>query len=544
MLEISVNMILDTLAVYEPECFCPAENIYFSGLRLYERGQAELSPENIYMCTSRNLDVPALESNCYFICVNRLTPTLLNRCAGKRVAVIQNESVTLSDVFNTIQQLFTDLREWHQDMHVSLIKNNDVQELLNLSERAIGNPIVLVDMGFRLLAHTEHIETDDEVYNELVRHGYHTRQNIDRLTHDRQVESIKNISAIDVEFPLPQVTRYQTMTKTFYMDGIPYAYLRMICSSKPASRSLEERFALLSDSVELYMHSRYSTENINKNIYEYVLVELIERRIADRNSQRARLETAGLDMDAEYQLAKIVFDDEENVSLSYMLEQLLAIIPESRPFIYNNCIIMLMSYESYNRTTQERKGLHFQALRDFLTHYHAWCGLSAVFRSPLLVGDAYVQAEVSISLGQKLSTHDSQASQHMFAYQDCFVYHLIIACAKETQLESLCDEAVLEIWARDRQKNTKSSELLRTYLANKCRPTQTGNLLHMHRNNVIYHVERLTERYNLDLEDPDTCLRLQISFKVLDLLCKLSDGKYPDENVLGSTSAEDFNRKR
>ena len=208
MLEISINMILDTLAESRPECFLPDDNVYFSGLRLYGRGQSEFSGENIYMCNSWDLDSAALGSDCWFLCVNKMAPSIRARCAGCRVVVIENESVSLPDVFNTIQKLFTDMREWHQNMHISLIKNNDVQELLNLSEGAIGNPIVLVDLGFKLLAHTEHIETDDEVYNELVRHGYHTRQNIDRLTHDRQVESIKNLSAIDVEFPLPQVTRY------------------------------------------------------------------------------------------------------------------------------------------------------------------------------------------------------------------------------------------------------------------------------------------------------------------------------------------------
>ena len=40
----------------------------------------------------------------------------------------------------------------------------------------------------------------------------------------------------------------------------------------------------------------------------------------------------------------------------------------------------------------------------------------------------------------------------------------------------------------------------------------------MHRNNVIYHVERLSEQLGVDLGDPATRLRLLLSFKVLDLM--------------------------
>ena len=518
MLEISINMIMDTLTEYKVECLCPEENVFFSGLRLYERGQVKLSPENIYMCTSKELDAVALDSGCYFLCIHKMSPAMYRRCQGRRVVVVDDESITLADGFNAIQKLFTDLREWHQNMHVSLIKNNNVQELLNLSEKAIGNPIVLVDLGFKLLAHTENIQTDDEVYNELVSHGYHTKQNIDRLTQDRVVDSIKKASTIDVEFPLPFVTRYQTMTKTFHIGGVPYAYLRMICSSCPPSRSLEERFSLLAESVEYYLHNHYASGNVSKNVYEYVLVELIEKQLTDEASVEDRASCVGLPMDAEYQLAKIIFEDESNVSVNYMLEQLLVILPESRPFIYKDHIVMLMSSEGAGK-----KDGRIKLLRDFLDHYHAYCGLSVVFRSLMGVADAYLQTTAAIELGQNLRARgiaptSEWGSTRIFAYRDYQVYHMITACAKEMRLESICDKDVLTIWERDKRKNTQQVELLRTYLNNKCRPTDTGQAMHMHRNNVIYHVERLSSQYGLDLEDPETCLRLEVSFKVLDLL--------------------------
>ena len=520
MLKISINMIIDTLAEYHPECFYSGETVSFSGLRLYERSTGQLSPENIYMCASRELDRFALNSNCYFLCVNKMSSALRSHCLGKRVVVIEDESVHLATVFNTIQSLFTDMREWHQNMHVSLIQNNNVQELLNMSEAVLGNPIVLVDLGFKLLAHTEHIQTDDEVYNELIRRGYHTKQNIDRLTRTRQVESIKNLNSIDTEQSLPQVSRYPIMTKTFYQNGVPCAYMRMICSSKPPTRSMKERFALLAESVEYYLHNYYSEASLHKNIYEYVLVELIEKRIVDQEHIADRVSAAGLEMDAEYLLGRVVFEDEANISLSYMLDQILSIFPEARPFLYNGSIIMLMDYDGRLRSDQSWKAHRFQAVQDFLVHYRANCGISAVFHSPLLVADAYVQTAVAIDLGRQLQEKwdKTDGKQRMFSYSEYFVYHLITACSRDVQLKSLCDEKLLRIWMKDQQKNTKSTELLYTYLINNCRPTDTGAVLHMHRNNVIYHIERLSEQFDLDLKDPETRLRLLISFKILDLL--------------------------
>ena len=79
MLEISINMIMDTLTEYKVECLCPEENVFFSGLRLYERGQVKLSPENIYMCTSKELDAVALDSGCYFLCIHKMSPAKIGR---------------------------------------------------------------------------------------------------------------------------------------------------------------------------------------------------------------------------------------------------------------------------------------------------------------------------------------------------------------------------------------------------------------------------------------------------------------------------------
>lgn len=207
MLKISLNMILDCLERLKVEpLFSTEDDLFFSGLRLYERGQDQLLPENIYMCRGEELTGEAADSGCCFLCVPPMPEGIREKLGGRQLVLVEGEEAGLARVFNLVQSLFTDLREWHQAMHVSLIQNNDVQELMDLSESAIGNPIVLVDLGFKLLAHTRHIETDDEIYNELVSHGYHTRQSIERLTKNRQVDSIKKASVLDITFPLPQMT--------------------------------------------------------------------------------------------------------------------------------------------------------------------------------------------------------------------------------------------------------------------------------------------------------------------------------------------------
>ena len=529
MLKISFEMILDELEQEQPEPqFELGDDLLFTGVQLYERGVKNLSPDNLYMCRSEELTQEALDSGCCFLCIH--TPPLGGPdLKGRHVVLLRAKRVGLADVFNTIQRLFNDMREWHQKMHVSLIQNNNIQELLDLSEEVIGNPIVLVDLSFRLMAHTRHVKTDDEIYNEVVRRGYHPAHTIDVLTRNRHVEGIKKAKVIDVEFPLPMMTCYETMTRTFYIDNLPYAYLRMICSSHKPSKSLEERFNLLAESVEYYLQNNHSSDNVNHYMYEYVLAELIERKIEDEATLQERLRFVGLQKHGQYQLLKLDFDDEDNTSLSYVQEQLLAIFPESRPFLHGSNIVVLMNFENKYNSPEHIKEHQFKMLGDFLAYHLANCGLSQVFSSIIQVSDAYVQATASLELGKQLRACGVELggdSPRMFYYRDYLVYHLISSCAQQVHLGSLCDPQLLAIREQDRQKSTNYAHLLYTYLINECKPTDTARLLHMHRNNVIYHVERLSEQLGVDLSDPATRLRLLLSFKVLALM---DCGKEPND---------------
>lgn len=443
MLKISFQMILDELEQERPEPqFELGDDLLFTGVQLYERGVKSLSPDNLYMCRSEELTQEALDSGCCFLCIHTPPPDG-PELTGRRVVLLRAEHTGMADIFNTIQRVFNDMREWHQEMHVSLIQNNSIQELLDLSEEAIGNPIVLVDLSFRLMAHTRHVKTDDEIYNEVVRRGYHPAHTIDVLTRNRHVEGIKRAKVVDVEFPLPQMTCYETMTRTFYIDNLPYAYLRMICSSHKPSKSLEERFNLLAESVEYYLQNNHSSDSANHYMYEYVLTELIEQKIEDEATLQERLRFVGLQKYGQYQLLKLEFEDEANVSFSYVREQLLAIFPESRPFLHGSNIVMLMNFENKYGSPEHIKEHQFKMLEDFLDYHLANCGLSQIFPSIVQVSDAYVQATVSLELGKRLRARgveeEEDGSSRMFYYRNYLVYHMITACSQQVHLDSLCD---------------------------------------------------------------------------------------------------------
>ncbi|MGL4668155.1 MAG: PucR family transcriptional regulator, partial [Saezia sp.] len=288
------------------------------------------------------------------------------------------------------------------------------------------------------------------------------------------------------------------------------------------TKSIVELFEIMSESVEYYLQIHYSSESINKYMYEYVLIELLENKIEEEAVIQERIRSVGLERVSQYQLLKIVFEDEENTSIDYMMEQVHVIFPESRPFVYEGNIVMLLSYERKYNTPEDVREDYELLIDNFLTTYGAFCGQSDPFQDITKIDDAYKQTSVAAAIGSHLYKKKKATGQPVgnrsFEYRDYFIYHMITACSKEVRLESLCYKQLLQLKEADIQKNTDYAGLLYTYLLNERKPTDTARHLHMHRNNVIYHADRISGYLGVNLDDPKVRLRLLIAFKVIDLL--------------------------
>lgn len=58
----------------------------------------------------------------------------------------------------------------------------------------------------------------------------------------------------------------------------------------------------------------------------------------------------------------------------------------------------------------------------------------------------------------------------------------------------------------------------------------------MHRNSVIYRIQKIQDILALDLDDPDVRLRLMISFKILEMTNRIPHWETPHgENDAGSS---------
>ena len=121
------------------------------------------------------------------------------------------------------------------------------------------------------------------------------------------------------------------------------------------------------------------------------------------------------------------------------------------------------------------------------------------------------QAGTAIEVGRRLDPEE-----RYFSFDRYVLDYIIRHCLSDYSPRAVCSNAVLQLAALDREKNTDYIKTLQCYFDNNCQQTATANAMFIHRTTLTYRLEKILELTGVDLSDPDVRLYLQISLKMLN----------------------------
>ena len=121
-----------------------------------------------------------------------------------------------------------------------------------------------------------------------------------------------------------------------------------------------------------------------------------------------------------------------------------------------------------------------------------------------------------------------------YFFSKYYIYALFDSYKAQAPLEDLFVSYLADLSSTDRC-GCSDIQVLYHYLCSERNISQTGKKIHMHRNSVIYRVQRITDALGVDLDDPDVRLRLMISFRILEMTGRI---QLPQEQELLDESTE------
>ena len=124
----------------------------------------------------------------------------------------------------------------------------------------------------------------------------------------------------------------------------------------------------------------------------------------------------------------------------------------------------------------------------------------------------YKQALKAFEFGRKLSPE-----KQIYFYSDYIFYHMGEIAAEQLDIHSFYHPGVIAVSEYDKTHGTNFLETLRLYLTYIDNPGKIAEELYIHKNTVFYRINKLKEKFKLQLDNGDECFKMHMTIKLMEL---------------------------
>jgi len=248
---------------------------------------------------------------------------------------------------------------------------------------------------------------------------------------------------------------------------------------------------------------------------EKLFCELISKTLTNETEALKRASYLRIPYEGFFQLSILIFDDMINTPTGRFVRELSLILPDAKVILYGSDIVIFNMHKTQDMA--ESAGIFRDRLRKILEYHNVCCGISNQFHLLHELSSAYDQAHTAAVVGERLrKQRGDENGVSFYVFEDMFLYYFVNHCIDtkpELFLNSLTFRAVRILAEHDEKQGTKLVKLLKMYLGSERNATATCNAMHMHRNTVVYNVEKIESLLGVKLDDEDVRVKLILGLK-------------------------------
>ncbi|MBQ8975660.1 MAG: helix-turn-helix domain-containing protein [Oscillospiraceae bacterium] len=304
-----------------------------------------------------------------------------------------------------------------------------------------------------------------------------------------------------VSFNNPFVSRLVTS------KGGAVGYLYIICVYTRISQYEVEIADFFGDVLSLYLNGGTRLLPASGDYYDAYFIHLIEGAANDPETQEILIKSFHWEGETAYMV--LLTESFQGDSLEQTITKAQIHLMESnlpcKSFVYGNEIVTvicasLLHGQSQNPAVPEA---HIQS---FCRQFECSAGYSEFFSSLEELRVYYQQARVALEYALRDET------VRVCPYGEIAVRHMTDTLYSVLPAELITHPAVAKLRRYDAQNRGELLETLRCYLENEQNTLRTARELFIHKNTLLYRLDRISKLTGLDLDSPDERLRVLLSF--------------------------------
>ena len=431
---------------------------------------------------------------------------------GNLSAIISGEQTTAGELIALIGNSFLSVGSMADDMLQSLSNSNHLSDLINISYKYLGNPIVITDTNWKALCMAPDIDINDN----------------DWMLFRNQATLTMEVVAANVEVHLAD--QLQNSEMCLYWKDKRLDYPRLLYNVRVENiivgtvsvleynrKFTAEDYVLLpiiANAISAELQKMRTISFARGVKYEELLADMLDGKLTNVDIITNRLKNLNAFIKKYFYL--LVFDlknfDIGNYSLPFVRDHLEKMVADSKALIYKETIVL---FKSYNKPEQIYETIGAADLNDFLNGRSLRCGVSRCFTNITEMPAAFSQAAAAI----EIANHFGMRSM-ICMYEKYAIYHIAGICDKSTDISKLLSPKLRELLEYDNEHNVSFTKTLECYFRHSRNITDTASELHLHRNSVVYHLNKIQELLGFSFSDSRETLLLELSLRLNDYYTK------------------------
>ncbi len=445
------------------------------------------------------------------------------RCGEGQDVRIETD-LSFDRVFNELQDDYSTLRDWDMHMHLALIQDGSVQDLIDLSLPILQNPLTFLDPSFKLVAYTKDVSTPAKIFHDILKYGCLPAKTVEMYERTGFFSTLLEAGGEQFSRTAPS---YISVIHAIQLDGSVAGYLSMPCTGRYYTEGEAELFEVLCENVKAYLTSELKNQTVSRYMYEYLLADLLDAKEMDNSNLSERARYIGLPLKSQFRLLKVFRAKHDPLLLEFHVRKLADMLPTDRVFVHKKEPYILLDSRRKYASPEEHLVHALGVLEPFLDKENIYCGVSRPFEKLADIRYASAEADAAIHLGlrvekletlRKLGIETVPPQPGVFQYEGYALHHMVEACSRDIPLERLCFLPLLRLVRADRKDKTNHTQVLHAYLRAERRVSKAAETLHMHRNNVVYRIEKIEDMLHISLGEEQTRRQLELSFVILELM--------------------------
>lgn len=480
-MKLSMWIISNWLDKYKQDIRISQGTQILRGVRLISN-DVSFESQNVYLGAAKDFITSNSED---VICIN-----------GNDMIILKTNDI--EDVLNEIFNAFDFYNRWADKLVNDIYEGCSLQHLVDHSHDVFKTPITVFDTGNVLSAHSKEFSlgTIDNEWDTII-----TTKNMSLETLHGMKEHLKAVrmrkEVIHVKL---EEMKIPFLLRNLFVNQVNMGRLVLNMFNRDSNTGLMHLCDTLGNIIETWIKfNKERSEMLNENS---IFIDLISGKNILEKEIKKKLEISGW----KYEHKKILISISSTSFYKEISRPLLASLENQFPDLYileyKNEILMLVNLEiiSYRE--------FFPQIVTLIKRSGFCCFVSYEFNDIMKLSAAYMQTEITML--------HSPCEEGCVYYCKDYALSYINNILKSHINLNILHPALPILKKYDNESGNELFKTLYMFLINERNLVQTSLKLNIHRNTLVYRLNKINQLVNLNLEDYSTRAYLLTSYEILE----------------------------